>query len=152
MTDYICRLMQEEDLSEVVDLVKSASDYPWSTQNIRESLFSNHDKAFVLCSLSGLEILAYAVIHKILDESHLLNIVIKKEEQGRGLGSYFLKQLIKFVKDQNQHALLLEVRASNANAIKLYESIGFQLDGIRKAYYPKGSGREDARLYSLSFV
>jgi len=152
MTDYICRLMQEEDLSEVVDLVKSASDYPWSLQNIRESLFSNYDKAFVLCSLSGLEILAFAVIHKVLDESHLLNIVIKKEEQGRGLGSYFLEQLIKFVKDQNQHTLWLEVRASNAIAIKLYESIGFQLDGIRKGYYPKGSGREDARLYSLSFV
>jgi len=57
---------------------------------------------------------------------------------------------IKTEKDQNQHSLLLEVRASNVIAIKLYESIGFQLDGTRKDYYPSASGREDARLYSLS--
>jgi [ribosomal protein S18]-alanine N-acetyltransferase len=150
MTDYICRFMQEADLSEVVDLVQGASDFAWSLQSIRQSLLSNNDNSFVLCSMGGLDILAYAVIHKVLDESHLLNIVIKKEEQGRGLGAYFLKQLIKTEKDQNQHSLLLEVRASNVIAIKLYESIGFQLDGTRKDYYPRASGREDARLYSLS--
>ena len=150
MTDYICRLMQEADLNEVVDLVQNASSFAWSRQNIQESLLSINDNSFVLCSVSNNDVLAYAVIHDVLDESHLLNIVINQKEQARGLGTYFLKQLIEFLKDQNQLTLLLEVRASNAIAIKLYERFGFQHDGIRRAYYPNDKGREDAWLYSLS--
>jgi [ribosomal protein S18]-alanine N-acetyltransferase len=152
MSDYICRLMQEADQNELIDLVKSASEFAWSPQNIEESFLSNNDNCFVLCSISSNDILAYAVIHNVLDESQLLNIVIKKKEQGRGLGSYFLQQLIDYLKDQNQHSFLLEVRASNTIAIKLYESLGFQRDGARRAYYPRNSGREDAWLYSLSLV
>ncbi|MDC1437031.1 GNAT family N-acetyltransferase, partial [Gammaproteobacteria bacterium] len=112
MSDYICRLMQEADQNELIDLVKSASEFAWSPQNIEESFLSNNDNCFVLCSISSNDILAYAVIHNVLDESQLLNIVIKKKEQGRGLGSYFLQQLIDYLKDQNQHSFLLEVRAS----------------------------------------
>ncbi len=152
MADYICRLMQETELNEVVELVQNASDFAWSPENIEGSFRSVNDQSFVLYSLSRNDVLAYAVIHTVLDESHLLNLVVDKKEQGKGLGSYFIKQLIKFLKNQNQHSLLLEVRASNAAAIKLYENIGFQLDGARKDYYPKGKGREDARLYSLSLV
>ncbi len=152
MTDYICRLMQEADLNEVVDLVENASDFAWSPQNIQDSFLSSNDSSFVLCSSRKRELFAYAVIHNVIDESHLLNIVIKKELQGRGLGVYFLQQLIDFVKDQKQRRFLLEVRASNTIAIKLYQSIGFHHDGVRKAYYPGDTGREDAWLYSLSLV
>ncbi len=132
MADYICRLMKEAELSEVVDLVQNASDFSWSPQNIEGSLRSINDKSFVLYSLSRNDLLAYAVVHNVLDESHLLNIVVDKKERGKGLGLYLLQQLIIFLKDQNQRSVLLEVRASNAAAIKLYESIGFQFDGIRK--------------------
>lgn len=150
MTDYICRLMRESDINRVVDLVRGASDFAWSHQNIQDSFLSTNDNSFVLTSKSNGDVFAYAVIHNVLDESHLLNIVIKKELQGRGLGLYFLQQLIKFLKDQKQASLLLEVRASNSIAIKLYESVGFHQNGARKAYYPGDTGREDAWLYSLS--
>ncbi len=152
MTEYICRLMQEADLNEVIDIVQSAGDFAWSPQNIQDSFLSSYDNSFVLCSMSSSDVLAYAVIHNVLDESHLLNIVIKKKHQGRGLGSYFVKQLIDFIKEQKQQSLLLEVRASNAIAIKLYERLGFQHSGTRKAYYPGDTGREDALLYSLSLI
>jgi [ribosomal protein S18]-alanine N-acetyltransferase len=152
MAEYNCRLMQEADLNEVIDLVQSASEFAWSPQNIKESFLSKNDESFVLCSKSSNDVLAYAVIHNVLDESHLLNIVVKKKQQGMGLGSYFLRQLIVFIKEQKQQSLLLEVRASNAIAIKLYERLGFQHNGTRKAYYPSDIGREDARLYSLSLT
>jgi ribosomal-protein-alanine N-acetyltransferase len=47
---------------------------------------------------------------------------------------------------------LLEVRASNLAAQGLYQSLGFMSDGRRKNYYPKGSGREDALLMSLTLA
>jgi len=45
----------------------------------------------------------------------------------------------------------LEVRASNAAAIRLYEKQGFNKLAVRKAYYPASNGREDALLYCRSF-
>jgi ribosomal-protein-alanine N-acetyltransferase len=40
--------------------------------------------------------------------------------------------------------MFLEVRPSNPNAIKLYQSLGFNEIGRRKDYYPARKGREDA--------
>ncbi|MFL2840267.1 MAG: ribosomal protein S18-alanine N-acetyltransferase [Pseudohongiellaceae bacterium] len=152
MADYICRLMREVDLDEVIELVRNAGDFAWSPKNIQDSFLSNNDSSFVLSSLTGKGVLGYAVIHTVLDESHILNIVIKKKEQGKGLGSYLIQGLIDIVKHQHQNLLMLEVRASNSKAIKFYENIGFQPSGIRKDYYPAEKGREDAWLYSLPLV
>ena len=155
MSDYICRLMQQSELDEVAQLVKKAGDFAWSPLIIQLSFFSPNDNSFVLSTMNvgainESAVLGYAVIHTVLDESHLLNIVIKKQNQSKGLGTNFLKQLINVVKQKNQKSLLLEVRSSNAKAIKLYEKFGFKRSGIRKAYYPIEKGREDAWLYSLS--
>ena len=155
MSDYICRLMQQSELDEVIQLVQKAGYFAWSPLNIQQSFFSPNDNSFVLSTMNigainESAVLGYAVIHTVLDESHLLNIVIKKQNQNKGLGTNFLQQLINVVKQHNQNSLLLEVRSSNAKAIKLYEKFGFKRSGIRKAYYPVEKGREDAWLYSLS--
>jgi ribosomal-protein-alanine N-acetyltransferase len=51
-------------------------------------------------------------------------------------------------KQQGVRRCLLEVRESNTAARGLYETLSFQLDGIRKNYYPTTTGREDALLMS----
>jgi ribosomal-protein-alanine N-acetyltransferase len=41
--------------------------------------------------------------------------------------------------------MFLEVRPSNARAIRLYDSLGFNQIGTRNGYYPaRNGGREDA--------
>ena len=46
--------------------------------------------------------------------------------------------------------LWLEVRASNARAMAVYQRLGFKRVGTRKAYYPLSPGqREDAVVMSL---
>jgi len=46
--------------------------------------------------------------------------------------------------------MFLEVRVSNRNAIRLYESTGFNEMAIRPRYYPAANGREDAMLMGLA--
>ena len=150
MSEYRCRLMQEAELDKVIELVQQAGKFAWTPQNIQQSFVSTHASSYVFCSVEKQKLLGYAVIHKVLDESHLLNIVIKKQEQAKGLGTAFLQQLISMLKQENLKSLMLEVRASNLAAIRLYEQLGFQRDGHRSAYYPSSNGREDAWLYSLS--
>ncbi len=50
-------------------------------------------------------------------------------------------------RDGGAEAVLLEVRASNAAALRLYESLGFQRVGLRRRYYADG---EDAVLMTLA--
>jgi ribosomal-protein-alanine N-acetyltransferase len=46
-------------------------------------------------------------------------------------------------------AIFLEVRPSNAMAVHLYRSVGFQIVGRRRNYYPSHRGREDALVLRL---
>ena len=83
MSAYSYRLMQEADVEEVIEFVQKAGDFSWSPQSIQESLLSHNDQSFVLIAANKHSIIGYAVIQTVLDESHLLNIVIKKQDQGK---------------------------------------------------------------------
>lgn len=53
-------------------------------------------------------------------------IIIRRENQGAGLGRIALENLFIYVKDKlNLDKLCLEVLSNNTRAIKLYESLGF---------------------------
>ena len=56
--------------------------------------------------------------------------------------------MLRLAGEQQADTAYLEVRASNRAALALYEGEGFIEDGVRKDYYPAGSGREDALLMS----
>lgn len=60
-----------------------------------------------------------------------------------------LEQVIDEVEKRGVATLWLEVRASNAAAIALYESLGFNEATIRRNYYPTADGREDALIMAL---
>jgi ribosomal-protein-alanine N-acetyltransferase len=46
--------------------------------------------------------------------------------------------------------VFLEVRPSNATALKLYASVGFERIGVRPSYYQALNGREDAVILSAA--
>ena len=60
-----------------------------------------------------------------------------------------LEHLIDELEKRGVATLWLEVRASNAAAIALYESLGFNEATIRRNYYPTTDGREDAIIMAL---
>jgi ribosomal-protein-alanine N-acetyltransferase len=150
MADFVIREMRGEDLGEVVTLVYEASEFAWDAKKIIASLNSPYNRCLLLCDAEAGDLLGYAVLHSVLDECQLLNIAILKSKQGQGLGSYFIQHVIAAAQSSNASLILLEVRASNQTAIRLYEKQGFIRNGIRKGYYPAETGREDAWLYSLS--
>lgn len=81
------------------------------------------------------------------DEAELENLAVSAAYQRRG----FARQLVVSGHARLQQAgvkrVLLEVRASNLQAISLYSSIGYEQDGIRKGYYR--DPHEDACLLSI---
>lgn len=59
-------------------------------------------------------------------------------------------ELIKVAFDRGITSLTLEVRSSNEAALRLYESLGFIREGIRKDFYSKP--KEDAVIMWLKRI
>ena len=64
------------------------------------------------------ELIGFIYLHGDDFEKEIYKIGIIREYQGKGLGKYFLEEVIKLSKTSR---LLLEVNSTNKNAIKLYE-------------------------------
>ena len=83
----------------------------------------------------------------VLDETDISNVAVLEPFRGRGISRQMMQQLLQMEKDLGIRIFLLEVRASNAIAISLYESFGFGEVGRRKDFYEEP--REDAILMRM---
>jgi ribosomal-protein-alanine N-acetyltransferase len=90
----------------------------------------------------------YVLLSQVLDEASIHSIAVAPECQRQGLGQLLLNAALAHMQAAGASRCLLEVRQSNTAARRLYERSGFELDGIRKNYYPAPTGREDALLMS----
>ena len=135
--------MNVTDIEDVIAVEQNAYPFPWTRGNFLDSLDSGYE-AWVLRDEDGL-LLGYFLMMYVVEEVHLLNITVRPDRQGQGLGRKLLDQLIALARDAGMHAVLLEVRPSNNHALMVYHHLGFAQIGQRKNYYPAaGAGREDA--------
>lgn len=67
----------------------------------------------------------------VADEAEILNIAVARQWRRRGVGGMLMKALLERLSGE----IFLEVRTSNVEAIRLYESLGFARAGTRKLYY-----------------
>ncbi len=92
----------------------------------------------------------YFLIMLALDEAHLLNITVRRDLQGQGLGRMLLDKVAAIAREKGMRSVLLEVRPSNVHALAMYERYGFSRIGQRKGYYPAAHNtREDAIVMRL---
>ncbi|MFN4005686.1 MAG: ribosomal protein S18-alanine N-acetyltransferase [Hylemonella sp.] len=134
-------------LEPVLRIEQRAYPYPWSRGNFLDTLRAGHHARVLL---AGEELLGYYVAMKGVDEVHLLNITVSPDHQRQGWGRVLLDALALWAREQGAQWLWLEVRQSNARAIRIYEAHGYRRVGLRKGYYPAGHGRrEDAVVMSL---
>ena len=132
------------DLDKISTIENETNKYPWSLNNFKSSLEAGNS-SIVLKDKKN--ILGYAFFSVIGTDSHLLNITISKNYQGRGHGKRILEQVLFQSKVLGATIIFLEARESNYKAIDFYEKFGFKRDAIRYNYYD-GNPREDALLMS----
>jgi ribosomal-protein-alanine N-acetyltransferase len=134
-------------LDAVLRVEQSAYSHPWTRGNFVDSIRSGYQ----LQALMGEDtLLGYFVAMEGVEEVHLLNITVAPEFQGQGWARLMLDALSLWSRGRGAHWLWLEVRASNARAMHVYEACGYRRVGERKNYYPAHpSRREDAVVMSL---
>ena len=132
-------------LPQVCSLEKRCYSHPWSDTLIAGEFSKNVSLRLGLVQDNYL--VGYSFSYLVGDELHILNLAIRPEMQGRGLGRRLLKGLLTSAYDRGVRFATLEVRQSNTAARSLYERVGFVLTGIRKNYYR--NNHEDALVHEL---
>lgn len=137
----LLRRLEEDDLDRVMDIELRAYPYPWTRGIFSDCLRVGYDCWGLQ---AGPDLAGYAVFNHAAGESHLLNLCIAPEWQGRGLGATLLGHCVRTATAYGCESMFLEVRPSNPAGLRLYQANGFEMIGERPGYYTAGEGREDA--------
>ena len=138
------QLASFSDLDQISTIEKETNKYPWSPNNFQSSMEAGNSSIVLKYKKN---ILGYAFFSVVGTDSHLLNITVSKNYQGRGYGKKILEKVLFQSKVLGATIIFLEVRVSNFIAIDFYEKFGFKRDAIRYNYYD-GIPKEDALLMS----
>ncbi len=140
----VIREMTESDIKEIAELERACFSDPWSEKSLTDELANETARFYVLRSNNGL--LGYIGANNICGEVYIANVAVNPDCRGRGYGKKLVNHLIKQSVLEKALFLTLEVRASNVNAISLYEKCGFKKIGERKNFYSKPT--ENGLIYT----
>ncbi|HHO69936.1 MAG TPA: ribosomal-protein-alanine N-acetyltransferase [Halothiobacillus sp.] len=127
------QIRDPKQLEPLLALEQQAYSFPWSEQVFIDCLNSGYD---LLSYHSREGLVGYSVWMPVVDELHLLNLCIAPNWQGQGVGRSALEFAKQGMPARHLRSILLEVRASNLPALKLYTRAGFVEIGRRRGYYP----------------
>lgn len=133
------REMNLEDYEEIKDNFQKDFDEFWTASILKSELENNNSKYIV--ALENEEIVGFAGIIILPDDTEITNIVTKKTKRKKGIGKLLLDKLINMTIEEKKAIISLEVNEKNTIAINLYKKFGFEEVGKRKKYY---NGIDDA--------
>ena len=108
---------------------------PWIMGQIEDELALPHGWQFVALHQQSSTVLGYIFGSTCLDEAEIRNFAVLKQSRRQGYGSALLNHSLLFLQSLQIKKCFLELRESNSNALKIYESFGFKKIALRKSYY-----------------
>ena len=137
-------------------VVMGASDLPADddsvAERIRERTSGEATNRLTLTAWLDEHMVAEASVHRLnlslIRHTALLDIQVHPDVQELGLGRALMQRLIDWAAHFDDDPVLrleLYVRADNTRARRLYESLGFEVEGIRRAFVrlPDGTFVDD---------
>jgi ribosomal-protein-alanine N-acetyltransferase len=137
------RRLEQQDLGTVEEIERASYPTPWSRSMFAAELRKPSSIALGAYLEEG-ELVGYAFVSRYVDAWHVMNVAVSPSYRRRGIASTLLGRLFEVTASDPRRGYTLEVRVSNAEAIRLYERLGFESRGIRRGYYT--DNREDALI------
>jgi ribosomal-protein-alanine N-acetyltransferase len=109
----------------------------WPLQMFVDELAQAETRHYLVAERSG-KIVGYAGLMCIEPISDVQTIAVVPEQEGQGIGSALLTELIRESRRRHAEDVLLEVRADNPRAQQLYRRYGFEQIHVRPRYYRDG--------------
>lgn len=140
---FIFREIALSDIRGLLALEKEvyAGELPWSKTAFVVELKNLAPHRYVLLERGG-EIVGFVGARLHAEDCHVTNIAVHPRFQGQGIGSFMLRDIFQYAKENKSQQITLEVRISNLDAQRLYRRFGFVSCNIKKNYYTENN--EDA--------
>lgn len=129
----VIRKLQEEDIPALLGMEREAFSQPWSEESFRSLL----DKPYAMYLVALLEdrVVGICGMLKLCNEGDIDKVLVEKACRGQGIAGQLLQALLEWGAREGILDFTLEVRVSNAPAIRVYERAGFVSEGIRPGFY-----------------
>ena len=131
--------LDKNDIPKIVQLETELLQETLGVEMLQAELHNQY--AHFFCAKDEEEPVGYIGCWIIEGTCDMINFVVQKEYQRKGIGSKLFQEVLKQCQKDNATEILLEVRASNEQAINFYTKFGFKQITIRKHYY---KNKEDA--------
>jgi [ribosomal protein S18]-alanine N-acetyltransferase len=142
-----------ESLSEILKIEEACFSAPWTRKMLEAELSGNPFAHFLVArhegktEVSAEAIVGYLCYWIVFEEVRLMNLAVIESMRHRGIARSLVSTALQTGISQSAHRAVLEVRASNQAAQRLYEGFGFSQTAIRSKYY--ANPEEDAVLMEL---
>ena len=139
--------MTEADIPGVDALEKAMFPIDaWPTQMFYDELAQTDTRSYYVAVDPKGTVIGYAGLMCVLPIADVQTIAVAAGHEGAGTGSRLLARLIEEAKERGADDVLLEVRADNPRAQRLYRWFGFEQIHIRPGYYRDGADALIMRL------
>jgi len=136
----VFRPMTALDLGLVLAIEQRSFPTPWSRMSFEKEMETTWARLTVAEErhLGGARLVGYTCTWRVVDEVHLLNAAVHPACRGRGLGRALVRRVLEEAAAEGVRTALLEVRAGNHVARRLYAELGFHGIRVRRGYYGPG--------------
>jgi len=135
------------------------SDVPYITPIVADALREHYDPALypslsanwpegflVATDPSDVPIAFLLGVHQVEGEGRVLMFAVDRDHRGRGLGTLLMNEFLVHCREKQLRRVTLEVRVSNATAIRFYARFRFSVVDLLRGYYSDGeNGYQMAR-------
>ena len=118
----------------------------WSEQTWWAELAGRPRRSYVVGERGG-DLVGYAGVDRGGEVADVMTIAVVPAAQGQGFGTVLMDWLIVAARRGGAEHLMLEVRADNVAAQRLYSKMGFVMLTVRRKYYQPGD--VDAHIMRL---
>lgn len=105
----------------------------WSEQGFAQALSDKN--ALYLSCVEGERLIGCCGIWQSFEEGDITNVAVEEGSRRKGCARRLLQELMRRAALRGVENFTLEVRESNLPAVRLYESLGFAAEGVRRNFY-----------------
>ena len=129
------RPLTEADVEQVLAITAASSEAAAWGREAYQTFLDAPGRGFCRVAEQGGTVVGFVCVRVLGEEAELLNIAVHPSARGQGIGSRLMEQALREAAQTGANRMFLEVRETNAPALRLYGRFGFAVCGRRPGYY-----------------
>jgi ribosomal-protein-alanine N-acetyltransferase len=131
----LIRPLRDDDIEDVVAMEGQCFVTPWPRGDLVADIRRRNGSYYIIAEGPEGDPIGYAVVWFVFDRGHVASVGVVPEWRRRGVAKRLLFELMDACIARGIDTITLEYRASNQAAARLYDELGFQVEGHRRHYY-----------------